>query len=187
MQGTLGDGELTVEERILLRIVDGGLDPEKMISEDEKGDRIEIEEEDESSEEKEDDKDGSHEENETQRQCGSSEFWNSDLDVCVPCASCKQYPKTPSCNTCKPVDDTADMWKLAAITSFSVLALVLVGAALIIGVMVHRRKSHKRPLRGKIPKIRKKDEITFFRQDSECNTANAACCAAVRYPDNYQG
>nr|XP_020461802.1 tumor necrosis factor receptor superfamily member 12A [Monopterus albus]XP_020461803.1 tumor necrosis factor receptor superfamily member 12A [Monopterus albus] len=83
-------------------------------------------------------------------QCGSSEFWNSDLDVCVACASCKQYPKTPSCNTCKPVEDTPDVWKLAAITSFSVLAVVLVGAALIIGVMVHRRKSHKRPLREPI-------------------------------------
>ncbi|KAI3365633.1 hypothetical protein L3Q82_010708, partial [Scortum barcoo] len=83
-------------------------------------------------------------------QCGSSEFWNSDLDVCLPCASCKQYPKTPSCNTCKSVDETPDVWKLAAITSFSVLAVVLVGAALIIGVMVHRRKSHKRPLRGEI-------------------------------------
>ncbi|XP_022598784.1 tumor necrosis factor receptor superfamily member 12A [Seriola dumerili] len=83
-------------------------------------------------------------------QCGISEFWNSDLDVCVPCASCKQYPKTPSCNTCKPVEDTPDVWKLAAITSFSVLAVVLVGAALIIGVMVHRRKSHKRPLREPI-------------------------------------
>ncbi|AWP17516.1 putative tumor necrosis factor receptor superfamily member 12A [Scophthalmus maximus] len=81
-------------------------------------------------------------------QCGSSEFLNSDLDVCVPCASCKQYPKTPSCNTCKPVEDTPDVWKLAAITSFSVLAVVLVGAALIIGVMVHRRKS--RPLREPI-------------------------------------
>lgn len=40
------------------------------------------------------------------------------------------------------------MWKLAAIASFSVLAVVLVGAVLIIGVMVHRRKSHRRPLRG---------------------------------------
>ncbi|KAL7372190.1 hypothetical protein ABVT39_011786 [Epinephelus coioides] len=79
-------------------------------------------------------------------QCNSLEFWNSDLDVCVPCSSCKLYPKTPSCNTCKSVDETPDVWKLAAITSFSVLAVVLVGAALIIGVMVHRRKSHKRPL-----------------------------------------
>ncbi|XP_029384157.1 tumor necrosis factor receptor superfamily member 12A [Echeneis naucrates] len=83
-------------------------------------------------------------------QCSNSEFWNSDLDVCVPCASCKQYPKTPSCNTCKPAEDTTDLWKPAAITSFSVLAVVLVGAALIIGVMVHRRKSHKRPLREPI-------------------------------------
>ncbi|XP_061564763.1 tumor necrosis factor receptor superfamily member 12A [Cololabis saira] len=83
-------------------------------------------------------------------QCGISEFWNSDLHVCVPCASCKQYPKTPSCNTCKYVEETPDVWKLAAITSFSVLAVVLVGAALIIGVMVHRRKSHKRPLREPI-------------------------------------
>ncbi|XP_037610735.1 tumor necrosis factor receptor superfamily member 12A [Sebastes umbrosus] len=83
-------------------------------------------------------------------QCNSLEFWNSDLDVCVPCASCKKYPKTPSCNTCKSVDETPDVWKLAAITSFSVLAVVLVGAALIIGVMVHRRKSHKRPLREPI-------------------------------------
>ncbi|KAM9715816.1 uncharacterized protein ACNS7B_022006 [Menidia menidia] len=83
-------------------------------------------------------------------QCGKSEFWNSDLGVCVPCASCKQYPKTPSCNTCKPMEETPDVWKLAAITSFSVLAVVLVSAALIIGVMVHRRKSHKRPLREPI-------------------------------------
>ncbi|KAM9424065.1 uncharacterized protein KZ484_001900 [Pholidichthys leucotaenia] len=83
-------------------------------------------------------------------QCSSSEFYNSDADACVPCASCKQYPKTPSCNTCKAVEETSDVWKLAAITSFSVLAVVLIGAALIIGVMVHRRKSHKRPLREPI-------------------------------------
>lgn len=68
----------------------------------------------------------------------------------MPCVSCKQYPKTPSCNTCKLVEETPDVWKLAAITSFSVLAVVLVGAALIIGIMVHRRKSHKRPLREPI-------------------------------------
>ncbi|XP_013769306.1 tumor necrosis factor receptor superfamily member 12A [Pundamilia nyererei] len=82
--------------------------------------------------------------------CRSSEFWSSDYDGCLPCESCKQYPKTPSCNTCKSVDETPDVWKLAAITSFSVLAVVLVSAALIIGVMVHRRKSHKRPLREPI-------------------------------------
>ncbi|XP_056286384.1 tumor necrosis factor receptor superfamily member 12A isoform X3 [Pseudoliparis swirei] len=83
-------------------------------------------------------------------QCGGLEFWNSDLDVCVPCASCKQYPKTPSCNTCLSVDEAPDVWKLAAIASFSVLAVVLVGAALLIGVMLHRRKAHKRPLREPI-------------------------------------
>ncbi|KAM3591948.1 uncharacterized protein V6R79_010036 [Siganus canaliculatus] len=83
-------------------------------------------------------------------QCSISEFWNSDLDVCVPCASCKLYPKTPSCNTCKSVEEPSDVWKLAAITSFSVLAVVLIGAGLIIGVMLHRRKSHKRPLREPI-------------------------------------
>uniref|UniRef100_A0A673YBN7 TNFR-Cys domain-containing protein n=1 Tax=Salmo trutta TaxID=8032 RepID=A0A673YBN7_SALTR len=33
--------------------------------------------------------------------CSSSEFWSSDIDQCVSCSSCKQYPKTPSCNTCK--------------------------------------------------------------------------------------
>lgn len=83
-------------------------------------------------------------------QCGIREFWSSDLDLCLPCSSCKQYPKTPFCNTCNSVEETHDVWKLAAITSFSVLAVVLVGAALIIGVMVHRRKSHKRPLREPI-------------------------------------
>ncbi|XP_017273739.1 tumor necrosis factor receptor superfamily member 12A [Kryptolebias marmoratus] len=83
-------------------------------------------------------------------QCHITEFWSSDLGVCVPCATCKQYPKTPSCNTCKAVEERPDVWKLAAITSFSVLAVVLIGAALIIGVMVHRRKSHKRPLREPI-------------------------------------
>ncbi|XP_054605112.1 uncharacterized protein si:rp71-1c10.7 [Nothobranchius furzeri] len=83
-------------------------------------------------------------------QCHSSEFWNSDLGVCVPCDSCKQYPKTPSCNTCKSVDKTSDVWKLAAITSFSVLAVVLISAALIVCVMVHRSKSHKLPLREPI-------------------------------------
>eukprot|EP00064_Thunnus_orientalis_P001344 superscaffoldBa00000091_g1347 len=93
-------------------------------------------------------------------QCGNSDFWNSDLDICVPCASCKQYPKTPSCNTCKSVEDTPDVWKLAAITSFSVLAVVLVGAALIIGFMVHRRKSHKRPLRD--VDTQKQDKLQSF-------------------------
>jgi len=51
------------------------------------------------------------------------------------------------------VDEAPDVWKLAAIASFSVLAVVLVGAALLIGVMLHRRKAHKRPLRGERDKI----------------------------------
>ncbi|KAJ3608019.1 hypothetical protein NHX12_025069 [Muraenolepis orangiensis] len=59
-------------------------------------------------------------------QCNVSQFWNSDLE------------------------ETSDVWRLAAISSFSVLAVVLVGAALVIGVMVHRRKSQKRPLREPI-------------------------------------
>lgn len=54
----------------------------------------------------------------------------------------------------KFVEEMPDVWKLAAITSFSVLAVVLIGAALIIGIMVHRRKSHKRPLRGKTHSFR---------------------------------
>ncbi|XP_061611517.1 uncharacterized protein si:rp71-1c10.7 isoform X1 [Phyllopteryx taeniolatus] len=52
--------------------------------------------------------------------------------------------------TRKLVEESSDAWKLAAISSFSVLAVVLVGAALIIGVMLHRRKSHKLPLREPI-------------------------------------
>lgn len=46
------------------------------------------------------------------------------------------------------MDEAPDVWKLAAIASFSVLAVVLVGGVMIIGVMVHRRRSHRRPLRG---------------------------------------
>lgn len=69
--------------------------------------------------------------------------------------------------TGKSVEDPPDVWKLAAITSFSVLAVVLIGAALIIGVMVHRRKSHKRPLRGE----------TLERSDFMCNQTEA-----VSYP-----
>ncbi|XP_034049875.1 tumor necrosis factor receptor superfamily member 12A [Thalassophryne amazonica] len=91
-----------------------------------------------------------HGANAQKSQCKSFEFWNSDLDACVSCALCKQYPKTPSCNTCVYVEESSDVWKLAAITSFSVLAVVLVGAVLIIGVMLHRRKAQKRPLREPI-------------------------------------
>lgn len=65
------------------------------------------------------------------------------------------------------MDETPDVWKLAAIASFSVLAVVLVSAALIIGVMVHRRKSHKRPLRGEHERARvcytpKVEHVRFY-------------------------
>ncbi|CAL8379248.1 tumor necrosis factor receptor superfamily member 12A [Gadus morhua] len=84
-------------------------------------------------------------------QCSSSQFWNSDLEMCVPCASCKQYPKTPSCNTCRVyMEETSDVWRLAAISSFSVLAVVLLGAALLVGLTLHRRRAQKRPLREPI-------------------------------------
>lgn len=33
--------------------------------------------------------------------CAQSEFFNSDLGDCVPCSTCIQFPKTPSCNTCE--------------------------------------------------------------------------------------
>lgn len=33
--------------------------------------------------------------------CSKSEFWNRDVAQCVPCHICKQYPKTPSCDTCE--------------------------------------------------------------------------------------
>lgn len=33
--------------------------------------------------------------------CAKYEFWNTDGAVCVPCSTCKQYPKTPSCDTCE--------------------------------------------------------------------------------------
>ncbi|CAB1312314.1 unnamed protein product [Coregonus sp. 'balchen'] len=85
-----------------------------------------------------------------QNLCSSSEFWSSDIDQCVSCSSCKQYPKTPSCNTCTVTKERSDVWRLAAISSFSVLAVILVAAVLIIGVMVHRRKAQKRPLREPI-------------------------------------
>lgn len=86
------------------------------------------------------------------------------------------------------MEETSDVWKLAAITSFSVLAVVLVSAALIIGVMLHRRKSHKRPLRGKIHKTSKKhfgQRCVRFQSESQstapaeqtvlCSTSEAAC------------
>ncbi|KAM9504625.1 uncharacterized protein ACWYII_047425 isoform 1-T3 [Salvelinus alpinus] len=82
--------------------------------------------------------------------CTSKEFWSSDIDQCVSCSTCKQYPKTPSCNTCTFTEERSDVWRLAAISSFSVLAVVLLIAVLIIGVMVHRRTANNRPLREPI-------------------------------------
>ncbi|XP_067285583.1 uncharacterized protein si:rp71-1c10.7 [Pseudorasbora parva] len=80
--------------------------------------------------------------------CNKSEFWNRDVAVCVPCSTCKQYPKTPSCDTCPPIEPS-DSWRVAAITSLSVLATVVVFGALLIGVLVHKRRS-KRTLRDPI-------------------------------------
>ncbi|MCJ8738548.1 hypothetical protein PDJAM_G00037080 [Pangasius djambal] len=74
--------------------------------------------------------------------CAKSEFFNSDLGGCVPCATCIEFPKTPSCNTCPP-DEPRDSWRVAAITSFSVLAAVVVFGALLIGVLVHQCRSKR--------------------------------------------
>ena len=70
----------------------------------------------------------------------------ADLSVCV-CVFF--FPFSLSLSGKVYVEEKSDVWRLAAISSFSVLAVVLVGAALIIGVLVHREKSQKRPLRGK--------------------------------------
>lgn len=80
--------------------------------------------------------------------CSKSEFWNRDVAQCVPCQICKQYPKTPSCDTCPPIEPS-DSWRVAAITSLSVLAAVIVCGALLIGVLVHQCRS-KRTLREPI-------------------------------------
>ncbi|XP_056325563.1 uncharacterized protein LOC130238534 [Danio aesculapii] len=80
--------------------------------------------------------------------CAKSEFWNNDAAVCVPCYECKQYPKIPSCDTCPPIEPS-DSWRVAAITSLSVLAAVIVFGALLIGVLVHQCRS-RRTLRDPI-------------------------------------
>ncbi|KAG7492987.1 hypothetical protein MATL_G00021250 [Megalops atlanticus] len=49
-------------------------------------------------------------------QCNKAEFWNSDVDQCVPCTTCIKYPKTPSCDTCAVQEEASDVWKLVAIT-----------------------------------------------------------------------
>ena len=46
------------------------------------------------------------------------------------------------------MEETSDVWRLAAISSFSVLAVVLLGAVLLVGLTLHRRRAQKRPLRG---------------------------------------
>ncbi|XP_047015327.1 uncharacterized protein LOC108273681 [Ictalurus punctatus] len=74
--------------------------------------------------------------------CAKSEFFNSDLGGCVPCNTCIEYPKTPSCNACPPVQPH-DSWRVAAITSFSVLAAVVVFGALLIGVLVLQCRSKR--------------------------------------------
>ncbi|KAK9965691.1 hypothetical protein ABG768_004768 [Culter alburnus] len=74
--------------------------------------------------------------------CPKYEFWNGDGAVCVPCSTCKQYPKTPSCDTCPPIEPS-DSWRVAAITSLSVLAAVIVFGALLIGVLVHQCRSRR--------------------------------------------
>ncbi|KAA0725094.1 hypothetical protein E1301_Tti010708 [Triplophysa tibetana] len=70
--------------------------------------------------------------------CAKSEFWNRDSEQCVDCSSCKQYPKTPNCDTCSPTEPS-DSWRVAAITSLSVLAAVIVLGALLIGVLWCRK------------------------------------------------
>ncbi|KAK7134829.1 hypothetical protein R3I93_018062 [Phoxinus phoxinus] len=80
--------------------------------------------------------------------CEKYEFWNTDVGVCVPCSECKQYPKTPSCDTCPPIEPL-DSWRVAAITSLSVLSAVIVFGALVIGVLVHQCRL-KRTLREPI-------------------------------------
>ncbi|KAL7856966.1 hypothetical protein SRHO_G00158650 [Serrasalmus rhombeus] len=74
--------------------------------------------------------------------CKNKYFYSKDIGQCVPCSSCIQYPKTPSCDTCPP-DEPQDSWRVAAITSFSVLAVVVVSGALLIGVLVHQCRSRR--------------------------------------------
>lgn len=52
-----------------------------------------------------------------------------------------------------PTNEPGDSWKVAAITSFSVLAAVVVFGALLIGILVHQCRS-RRTLRGKSDTLR---------------------------------
>ncbi|KAL2078052.1 hypothetical protein ACEWY4_025737 [Coilia grayii] len=87
----------------------------------------------------------------TQNSCRPSEVWNPDIEECFPCSSCLQYPKTPSCEKCPRVPPApSDAWRLAAITSLSVLAAVLVFGGLLIGVLVHKCRTKRSTLREPI-------------------------------------
>ncbi|XP_041938888.1 uncharacterized protein LOC143137957 [Alosa pseudoharengus] len=83
--------------------------------------------------------------------CRPAEVWNPDIDECIPCSSCQQYPKTPSCEKCTRVHPgPSDAWRLAAITSLSVLATVLVFGGLVIGVLVLKCRTKRSTLREPI-------------------------------------
>ncbi|XP_035253861.1 uncharacterized protein si:rp71-1c10.7 [Anguilla rostrata] len=77
-------------------------------------------------------------------ECKKEEFWNSDAGQCLPCSTCKQFPKIPSCDTCTVSDEASYTWKLAAISSLSALAVVLVSGVLLGGVLVHQYRSRMR-------------------------------------------
>lgn len=74
--------------------------------------------------------------------CEHQEFYNNDIGECIPCSICIKYPKTPSCDTC-PAIQPQDSWRVAAITSFSVLAALVVFGGLLIGVLVHQCMSRR--------------------------------------------
>ncbi|KAJ8284530.1 hypothetical protein COCON_G00033800 [Conger conger] len=77
-------------------------------------------------------------------ECKKEEFWNSDVSRCLPCSTCKEFPKIPSCDTCTVSDEASYTWKITAITSLSVLAVVIVSGVLLGGVLVHQYHSRMR-------------------------------------------
>ncbi|XP_066521769.1 tumor necrosis factor receptor superfamily member 12A [Hoplias malabaricus] len=74
--------------------------------------------------------------------CKFNEVFNIDIEECVQCSTCIQYPKTPSCDKC-PANSPLDSWRVAAITSFSVLAAVVVFGGLLIVILVHQCRSRR--------------------------------------------
>ncbi|XP_028846058.1 tumor necrosis factor receptor superfamily member 12A isoform X3 [Denticeps clupeoides] len=84
--------------------------------------------------------------------CKATETWNPDVDECLPCAMCVTYTKTPGCDKCPgpAAQGLSDAWRLAAITSFSVLAAVLVFGGLLVGVLVHQCRTRRSTLREPI-------------------------------------